>query len=1303
MISIICACREEDLQYLKLHITGWKKFADEVIVGFSTDKPLFSECLGDGVTIASFHTGEYFLDEILQMIAQMTRGEWVLRLDADEELLGDPERFRTELERIDRWHGDTSNISLNFRFEGEEFDVPTEALRVRGWRTHTPGDFTRDWEFHYVVDPCAFPRDTTRDQMIGGVLPHMAKIHHLRRSDRDDARTWKLEVLSHLTEDQVSDQHYVKALKGASQVALSLCVLTQRKDRKELQKLLRSVEGQFSEVVFTVTNEPSGDKEAECDARLDWEAWLRGLRDEGFTTPFQISFYTDPEPLTLEDGSPCLSDFSRARQFCFEQARGRWRMFLDSDDILKWEGTGPEPAPKLREVVSKLERDRFNMVSFPYEYLRKGDHTLLVHDRERLVLWERNGLPLWKWDGPLHEMLIPTEFNQASRIKVQRQPGDVFTVLHKSMTEEGTEDPEARGRLSRNKAICHYWLDPTREYRVSPEAQTRLRSTLGMIELGETGDDTRLRALIFAQARTSYGLTAGIDLANEYLEKGRAKEIPTFILPLIDAWPDERVLYLIMARVYVAREDYSHAAYYFDKAYFPAKAEGFNVRLIPYDYEVLGRIQAADTFLEIKDRDRAVNVIRQTAASYQTDPNITAYYRVTSMEWSDQEAGKAAKTLVHYCLSLDCATKAQAILDQLPTTLQGEGSVKDAVRGVSSRLGHLTRTVEYEDAYNRLNETDLVVGPRQHLPSVFQAVKDEAGKSGEPRVFIDVGCNTGWLCHQAALAFPQCRVYGIDVGEVRVDEARRRAANLGAKNCTFFIGTFHAWVAKVWDNGLFSDSPIFFAANEVLEHVSSPSDIISHASLLRADHIFLTVPDIERYQKLIVESRRLDFPFEANTKTAGEGREHVRCYNAHELVEELHPFYSVSSIGRIDLTTDEKDGCLLFAHGERDQEIKSRKPRVDILARGYVPWGPHAHEHKHLGGSEQAVVHLAPLLTDYEVHLYVSPLEGGRLEYHQGVYWHPESHFNAHTDRDLLVVWRRPDRLLELRQAAKNNWPIALWAHDVPDPAQLNRYHLANEIFALSNYQAELYRHRAGCEYVSVLQNGVVASSIRSALTLSPLRKPHAVVYGSSADRGLLHLLRMWPLVRQAVPDAELHACYSLNLLRHPSLDPVWTWIADEVLRLAEELKPLGFHFHGGLEHQEFLNLAAQCSLWAYPTLFEEISCIVAMETQACGCIPVCSDRAALGETVLDGVMVPGEVILEECLGQGMVPEGGTCWFPEDSWSPTYLRFLIDSLREPVSEAERANLSESALRRYSWTRTAELFSERFGALIRGHD
>jgi len=63
----------------------------------------------------------------------------------------------------------------------------------------------------------------------------------------------------------------------------------------------------------------------------------------------------------------------------------------------------------------------------------------------------------------------------------------------------------------------------------------------------------------------------------------------------------------------------------------------------------------------------------------------------------------------------------------------------------------------------------------------------------------------------------------------------------------------------------------------------------------------------------------------------------------------------------------------------------------------------------------------------------------------------------------------------------------------------------------------------------------------------------------------------------------------------------------------------------GGLSKRNLYKLYKGSALYIYPTNFEEISCITAMETMACGLPMICSAHAALPETLNEkaGAVIP--------------------------------------------------------------------------------
>src|SRR6185312_10323526 len=125
-------------------------------------------------------------------------------------------------------------------------------------------------------------------------------------------------------------------------------------------------------------------------------------------------------------------------------------------------------------------------------------------------------------------------------------------------------------------------------------------------------------------------------------------------------------------------------------------------------------------------------------------------------------------------------------------------------------------------------------------------------------------------------------------------------------------------------------------------------------------------------------------------------------------------------------------------------------------------------------------------------------------------------------------------------------------------------------------------------------------------------KRQHKLFWGSSYDRGLNVLLKMWPEIKAKYPDAELHIAYGWNLfdaaLGNNPERMEWKKTMQELM------KQKGITDHGRISKSELKKLRQECGILAYCSDFTEIFCITAMECQREGCVPVTTDLAALGE-----------------------------------------------------------------------------------------
>lgn len=187
------------------------------------------------------------------------------------------------------------------------------------------------------------------------------------------------------------------------------------------------------------------------------------------------------------------------------------------------------------------------------------------------------------------------------------------------------------------------------------------------------------------------------------------------------------------------------------------------------------------------------------------------------------------------------------------------------------------------------------------------------------------------------------------------------------------------------------------------------------------------------------------------------------------------------------------------------------------------------------------------------------------------------------------------------------------------------------------------------------------------------MRKLHRVVYTSSYDRGMEHLLAIWPKVKKAVPDVELHVFYGWQLFDIFYADSAHQRWKKELI---EKMEKLGIVDHGRLPQPELTTFMKESGVWAYPTHFGETNCISGIKAQAFGCEPVVSEVAALAETVQFGRKIKGDIYTKKIREK-------------------FTKELIDALKHPMADSDRKKMMSWAKKKYSWDNIAKQWSTLF--------
>ena len=318
-----------------------------------------------------------------------------------------------------------------------------------------------------------------------------------------------------------------------------------------------------------------------------------------------------------------------------------------------------------------------------------------------------------------------------------------------------------------------------------------------------------------------------------------------------------------------------------------------------------------------------------------------------------------------------------------------------------------------------------------------------------------------------------------------------------------------------------------------------------------------------------------------------------------------------------------------------------------------------------LGGSEEAVICLARALNKlgWEVTVYAEPAKEGVYD---GVRWRNYHKFNPKDEFNILIYWRSI-RLTEMNCLARQTY---LWCHDVQVTSNYTQKKLSklNKIIVLSE------SHRKNLPQLSedrfmILSNGYYENFPE----IKTDNNPDWCIWTSSYDRGLEHLLNIWPDVIKAVPKAQLHIFYGWQIfdVLHSNERPYMQW-KEEMIKAMDQP---GIIHHGRVSQKELEKWYKKCGIFAYPCHFYEISCISAMKAQAFGAVPITTATAALNETVQFGVKIKGDI-----------------W--EESVKENYKKALIQALKDHKWQAsQRIKMMDWAKNKFSWANIAKSWSD----------
>lgn len=330
----------------------------------------------------------------------------------------------------------------------------------------------------------------------------------------------------------------------------------------------------------------------------------------------------------------------------------------------------------------------------------------------------------------------------------------------------------------------------------------------------------------------------------------------------------------------------------------------------------------------------------------------------------------------------------------------------------------------------------------------------------------------------------------------------------------------------------------------------------------------------------------------------------------------------------LDLRDDELVRRLIgeMTYDQRRKSAPVRLPEKKIIvfyAGGhYEAWDGQSDQERGIGGSEGMCIQMARELAKLGHKVFVYN-ECGKShgKVFDGVTYYDHRHWNVDIICDVFIALRRPDVFGQKIRASKQY----LWLHDTEyGNVPLVNMYAPDNVFVLSEAHKSIIKQNHGIADDRIFyqtRNGYNQYALDWADKNAGKRNPYQLVYGSSYDRGLDNLLKLWPYIKAEVPEATLKIFYGWDtydaMMQSRAQTPHGQWMArykEEILTLIAQSE--GVQELGRVSQPELYKQFAESAIWIYPTKFYEISCITAMQAQAMGAVPVCTPYAALKETV---------------------------------------------------------------------------------------
>lgn len=289
--------------------------------------------------------------------------------------------------------------------------------------------------------------------------------------------------------------------------------------------------------------------------------------------------------------------------------------------------------------------------------------------------------------------------------------------------------------------------------------------------------------------------------------------------------------------------------------------------------------------------------------------------------------------------------------------------------------------------------------------------------------------------------------------------------------------------------------------------------------------------------------------------------------------------------------------------------------------------------------------------------------------------------WNYRDKQDVTILWRS----FMLAKYEINSDKVFVDLHDVIPEGEISEERLkkVDKIFVKSKFHRSIFPQVPDDKFV-IIPNGIVSKDFEGELK----KDEKLLINTSSADRSLSALIKGVKKVRESIPDIKCKWAYGWDIydVVHGDNPKAMEW----KLNIRKGLKEAGIEELGMLNHSDVAKLYKKGTIFAYPSEFAEIDCISLTKALACGCVPVTTNFAALGEKIgYGGYFLPSKKTKDDWCDSYQ----NDFAIQDEEMINNWAKAVITELRNPTNKDTKKQMREYALNNYSWHHIGGLWND----------